>query len=145
MNKERFTLRSASYLILLQDNQILLLKRKNTGWMDGHYSLIAGHLDGGETVAQTMAREAEEEAGVRIAHKNLRVVHVMHRKSNLEYIDFFLVADKWLGEPKNKEPEKCEELRWFPVENLPKNTLPHVKEALKNYQKHIFFSENNWE
>lgn len=144
MGNERFTLRSAAYLILLKNSKILLLKRKNTGWMDGYYSLIAGHLEEGEKVAETMSREAEEEAGIRIEPSCLRVVHVMHRKSNVEYIDFFLTADSWEGEIVNREPYKCEELAWFSLNNLPKNTVPHVREAVRSYQNKTFFSENNW-
>ena len=149
MHENRFTLRSAAYLLLFRNKKILLLKRKNTGWMDGHYSLPAGHLDGGETIAQTMSREAKEEIGITIEPENLNVVHVMHRKSNVEYIDFFLTTDTdanaWHGEPFNNEPEKCEELVWFSINELPKNTLPHVRQAIINYQKQVYFSEDNFE
>ncbi len=143
MTNERFTLRAAVYLMLLRECQILLLRRFNTGWQDGNYSLIAGHLDGNETVVDTMIREAKEEAGISIESKDLQVVHIMHRmsKTNYEYIDFFLTANKWTGEIKNLEPNKCDELKWFPLDSLPGNILPHVKQALDCYNKHITFSE----
>ena len=56
MSTTRFTLRSAVYLLLIKENQILLLRRFNTGWQDGKYSVPAGHLDGGETVKQAMVQ-----------------------------------------------------------------------------------------
>src|SRR6266702_3710545 len=142
MTNERFTLRAAVYLMLIRDKQILLLRRFNTGWQDGNYSLIAGHLDGNETIIDTMIREAKEEAGILIKPKDLEVVHTMHRMSkiNYEYIDFFLTANKWTGEIKNLEPNKCDELKWFPLDNLPNNTLPHIKQALDCYNKNITFS-----
>ena len=34
-----YELRSAAYLILQRDNQVLMLLRQNTGYMDGKYDL----------------------------------------------------------------------------------------------------------
>lgn len=139
-------LRVACYLLLIKSGKILLLRRFSTGWEDGKYSLIAGHLDGGETVKQAMVREAKEEAGINLNPKDLYVVHVMHRKSNndLEYIDFFLVADKWRGIPQILETDRCDDMRWFSLKDLPKNTLLHVKQAIQNYYNKISFSEFGW-
>jgi ADP-ribose pyrophosphatase YjhB (NUDIX family) len=146
MSKARFMLRATVYLILVKNNGILLLRRFNTGWEDGNYSLISGHLDGQETVTQAMMREAKEEAGISIKTKDLHVAHAMHRKSeeDLEFIDFFLVADTWKGEPKITEPDKCDEMKWFPFDNLPRNLLHHVKQAIENFQHNIAFSEFGW-
>ena len=58
-------------------NAILLAKRLNTGWMDGNYSVVAGHLDGNETFLQAIVREAKEESGIDLDGKNLQAVHVM--------------------------------------------------------------------
>ena len=58
MKKEKFMLRCAVYLVLIKDGKILLLRRSNTGYWDGNYSMIAGHLDGDETIAHAMMREA---------------------------------------------------------------------------------------
>ncbi len=41
---KRFVLRSACYLILIREGKILLLRRFNTGWEDGKYTLIFGHF-----------------------------------------------------------------------------------------------------
>jgi 8-oxo-dGTP pyrophosphatase MutT (NUDIX family) len=146
MNDARFTLRSAVYLIPQKENQILLLRRYNTGWMDGKYSLISGHIDGNETVSDAMIREAKEEAGITVRKKSLTPAHVLHRKSSdSEYIDFFFVTQSWEGNPIIAEPDKCDDLSWCNLDNLPDNLLPHVKSALENYKKNIPFSENGWE
>ena len=78
---ERFKAVIAVHLILIKDNQILLLRRFNTGYEDGNYSVVAGHLDGNESVLKAMQREAFEEAGIQISEKDLQIVHVMHRKT----------------------------------------------------------------
>ena len=113
--------------------------------MDGMYSLIAGHLDGGESVSDAMIREAFEEGRMKFDKKDLEPATVLHRKSDeFEYIDFFFVIKKWVGEPEIGEPDKCDALTWFPIDNLPDNTLPYIKEALKNYKNQIPFSESGW-
>lgn len=145
MGKERFKIISAVHLFLVQKGKILLLKRMNTGYEDGNYSVVAGHIDGNEEVKTAMIREAEEEAGITIWPDQLKVVGVMHRKSTEERIDFFLAAEEWTGEIKNLEPDKCEELQWFDLEQLPANVIPYVKQAIENYRNNIWFHSFGWQ
>ena len=145
MTSARFTLRAAVYLILLKDSKVLLSRRYNTGWMDGKYSLIAGHFDGNESVSNSMIREAWEEAGIKVDKTTLKPATVLHRYStDQEYMDFFFVATNWKGEPEIKETDKCDEMTWFDLNDLPENILPHIVEAIKNYQNNVPFSESGW-
>ncbi|KAJ1488286.1 NUDIX hydrolase domain-like protein, partial [Baffinella frigidus] len=52
---------AAAYLLLRRGSSVLLGKRWGTGWMDGKYTLPAGHVDPGERILQAAAREAREE------------------------------------------------------------------------------------
>lgn len=122
-----------------------MLRRFNTGFADGKYSVVAGHLDGGETVRQGAIREAREEAGVEINPDTLQVVGVIHRNSDHERIDFFLAATEWQGEPTNLEPQFCDHLCWAPLDSLPENTIPYVRRAIENYQGGIWFDEYGWD
>jgi len=140
MKKERFKFLVAVYLILVRDGKILLLKRFNTGYEDGNYSLVAGHVDEGESFREAIAREAKEEAGIEIGLEDVELAHVMQRVS-LGRISFFLTAEKWKGEIKNMESEKCDDLSWFNVDDLPANTIPYIKKAIENYRENIIFSE----
>ena len=145
MTSEKFLIRAAVYLILIKKDKILLSRRFNTGWMDGKYSLIAGHIDGKEPVSKAMIREAKEEAGIIINKKDLFPATVIHRYyPEQEYIDFFFVAKKWKGEPIIKEPNKCDDMSWFPLNKLPKNLLPYIKEALQNFKNKVAFFESGW-
>lgn len=145
MMKERFKLTPTSHLILINDSKILLLRRFNTGYEDGNYSVVAGHLDGDETFIQAMVREAKEEAGIDIKPEDLKVVHAMHRKCpNEERIDFFIQAKSWIGEPKIMESRKCDDLSWFKLDNLPNNIIPYVKHAIECVGNKILYSEHGW-
>jgi len=142
--KEKFTLRVAVYLIPIKGNEVLLSRRYQTGWMDGYYSLIAGHVDGNETISKAMIREAYEESGIKIKNKDLVPIKAVHRKSNYEYIDFFFRIEKWRGVPKITESDKCDDLRWFALNKLPKNILPSVKKVLITKNDKIPFIEFGW-
>ena len=61
---ERIKLLVAVHLILIENNKILLQRRYNTGYEDGNYGFVSGHIDGGESVIHAMKREAMEEAGI---------------------------------------------------------------------------------
>ena len=132
------------HLFFFRENQILLLRRFNTGFRDGEYSVPAGHLDGGETVVAAAAREAEEEVGVRIEVKDIVFSSVVHRIENDERVDFFVHVHKWQGEPFNAEPEKCDDLRWVDVNQLSLNIVPYVRRAIENHLNAIQFDEYGW-
>jgi hypothetical protein len=68
----------------------------------------------------------------------------MHRIGNDERIDIFFTVDKWEGEPKNMEPKKCDDLGWFPLGDLPENTIPYIRQAIESIQKGITYSEHGW-
>ncbi len=140
-SSERFKLRAAVYLILKRDDTFLLMRRYNTGWADGYYSLPAGHYDGNETIANAMVREANEEIGVSIKAEDLRVVAVMHELSGDEYITFYMTTEKWEGEPVILEPDKCDNLAWFAKNELPSNIISDVEHVLDNYSDQMCFSE----
>ena len=142
--KDRFKLLSAVHLFLIREGSVLLLRRFNTGYEDGKYSVIAGHLDGNEQVKTAAIREAREEAGIVIAPRDLQVVGVMHRRSEDERIDFFLAATSWSGEVRNCEPHRCDRLAWFDLDKLPENVVPYVGRALENYRRGVWFDSFGW-
>jgi 8-oxo-dGTP pyrophosphatase MutT (NUDIX family) len=129
------------HLLFFHEDQILLLRRFNTGYEDGNYSVPAGHLDGGETVLAAAAREAQEETGIQIKSEDIVFSSVMHRIEEEERVDFFVHVHGWQGEPRNTEPDKCDELRWVNVNELPDNIIPYVRKAIQNHRDGIKFDE----
>jgi 8-oxo-dGTP pyrophosphatase MutT (NUDIX family) len=150
MKIERHFVVAAVHLILIKKGRILLLRRYNTGWSDGKYSVVAGHLERNETVESAMVREAMEEAGISVGKRDLEFAHVMHRKSaqarksDENRIDFFFRARKWRGVPKNMEPDKCDDLRWFELDALPENMVPYVRHVIADILSGKTYSEVGW-
>lgn len=142
--KDRYKYICAVYLMLIRGNQILLLKRDNTGYEDGKYSLVAGHMDGNETIKQAMIRECKEEAGIEIYERDIEMATLLHRKTDPERLDFFLKCERWNGDIENKEQNKCSELSWYDINNLPRNIIPYVKKAIENYKNNIMFDNFGW-
>lgn len=142
MIKERFKIIPSVYLVLIKDNKILLSRRYNTGYFDNNYSFPAGHLDGGETLKQAMVREAKEEIGIVLDPVELELIHTMNRRiPDNERVDFFFTTKKWQGEPRIMELEKCDDLSWFELSNLPSNIIPYIKQAIDSFLNKIIYSE----
>jgi len=144
-NNNRFKMVASAYLILIKSGKVLLSRRYQTGWQDGSYGLPAGHVEDQETVSMALAREASEEIGIKIDLKNIKYLHTMHREcGGYERIDIFFSAKKWEGEIINNEPEKCDDLSWFPLRKLPNNTIPYIRSAIMSCVKGVNYSEFGW-
>lgn len=135
----------AVHLFLIQNDQILLLRRFNTGYEDGKYSVCAGHVEENENYIDAMIREAKEEIGITIHSNELRAIQIMHRLSTHERMDYFFVCDQYDGSVSNQEEDKCDELKWVNIHLLPDNTIPYVKYAIDHYLKKQTFSQFGWD
>jgi len=134
------------YVILKREGKIAFLQRTNTDFMNGKYTLPAGHVEGLETYREAAVRETEEEAGVRVAQESLRHVHTMERHCGDHIrIDLFFAADLWEGEPINNEPEMHGELAWFEADNLPNEKIMDFEaSALLSIAEGKTYSEYGW-
>jgi mutator protein MutT len=146
--KKRYKQIAASYLILKKKDKLLLLRRANTGFMDGKYSLIAGHIEKNETARESIVREAKEEIGIIIQPKDIKLVHLMHRqeyeKPSEKRFCLFWLASRWRGKPAIIEKDKADNLKWFPTKKLPANIISYVKQAILKAEKKILYSEFEW-
>ncbi len=143
---DRFKAIISVYLILLNDSgEVLLLKRQNTGFKDGEWGLPAGHVDGEEELMQAMGREAKEEVGIDLDPVDLTLVHVMHRHcGDHERMDYFMTARKWSGEVHNCEPDKCSDLAWAPMDELPDGVIDYYVQAFNKIREGEVYSGFGW-
>jgi len=141
MGKEKFL--AAIYLIIKNnEGKILLQRRQGTKLWPGFLALPAGHVDEGENVYEAAIREAKEELSITITEEDIIDSFVVNRrnKSLPPYFDVYFEISKYAGEIKINEPEKCSELKWCDISNLPYDMVDFEAEAINNWQKKILFS-----
>jgi len=141
MSSDRFKLPAAASLLLIKDDRILLCRRHNTGWEDGKYGFMAGHIDGGESFTQALCREAKEELGITVKPESVRFVHMKHYGITSEYIYMFFTASEWEGEPAVCEPDKCDDVQWFALDGLPINLVVNTQEIIDAMRQNQYYSE----
>ena len=139
---DRFKMLVAVHFVIYRDQKILLGLRQNTGWSDGLWHLIGGHVEEGEMITDAVIREAREELGIEVNRKSLRLVHVRSilRPSHSRLHMFFHI-EEWQGQIENKEPDKNPKLNWFDVDSLPENTTEETKINLQDIRNNINYSE----
>lgn len=133
-----------AYLILKKEDEVLLHLRKNTGYCDGMWGFVAGHVEDGESGIEGIIREAREEIGIKLYPEQIQAVHVMHRKTNRLNVDLFFDCQSWEGEIHNCEPEKCEKLAFFPLNSMPSNIVEYNLLALNHILAGRLYSELGW-
>lgn len=141
MGKENFL--SAIYLIIKNDDgKILLQRRQGTKLWPGFLALPAGHVDEGENVYDAAIREAKEELSITITKQDIIDSFVVNRrnKSLPPYFDVYFEISSYQGEIKINEPEKCSELKWCDINDLPEDMIDFEIDAIRNRQNNILFS-----
>ena len=137
---EFFSACLASYVVLMNDKkEVCLMRRANTNWKDGYYSLPAGKVERHETFLETVVRESKEECDIDVNPQDVRLFLLQNRfddtqKVTKDWVDLFFVITKWNGTPKIAEPHKCDAIDWFPLDSLPEKIVANVADAL-NYLK----------
>lgn len=135
------------HLLLVRDGEVLLTRRRDPDpRFDGRWHLPAGKLDAGESVLGAAVREAEEEVGVLIEPGDLRHVHTLHAYgSGLEpRLGLFFEVLRWTGEPVNREPAKCSEVRWFRLDALPGDVIEYPAAGIAAYLAGTSFGMLGW-
>ena len=141
LNREKFL--SSIYLIIKnEEGKILLQRRQGTKLWPGFLALPAGHIDEGENAYEAAIREAKEELDITISQDNIIDTFVVNRrnKSLSPYYDVYFEINDYEGNITINEPEKCSELKWCNIEELPEDMIEFEKIALFNNKKGIKFS-----
>lgn len=141
--EERYSSKLVTDLMLTRENngkkEVLLALRKNTGYRDGEYELPGGHVDTGEDLMQAMVREAKEELLIDIKEADLKIAHILHHYTG-DHVNFILTTNVYEGIQSIGEPDKCEKLEWFDINELPTNITNKVKKSIEEINLNIFYS-----
>ncbi len=147
--EERYKSMIVVDLMLIRKNEetgkkeVLLALRKNTGYNDGEYELPGGHVDEGEDLMNAMIREAYEELKIKLKLEDLHIEHILHHyKGNR--LKFIISSEKYEGNLEIGEPEKCENLEWFNIEELPENLDKRAKKVIREIENNIFYDNSDF-
>ncbi|TXK17156.1 NUDIX domain-containing protein [Homoserinibacter sp. GY 40078] len=110
---------SGTTAVVVDGDRVLLIRRSDTG----EWAPITGIIDPGEEPAVAAAREAAEEAGVRIEVERLASIAVTDpvvyaNGDRAQYLDIAFRCRYLEGEPRPVDGEALE-VAWFPVDALP--------------------------
>ncbi|MCZ6616892.1 MAG: NUDIX domain-containing protein [Gammaproteobacteria bacterium] len=132
------------HVLLIKKQRLFLLRRSNTGFMDGFYGLPGGHQDIGESVSEAAARECLEETGIDTA----RVVPVCvmpYQSGRHQGLNFVFEAEGWEGDPRIAEPALFDDCCWSTFDRLPDPHAPWIGEALALRRDGRWYAEFKWD
>ena len=130
--KKCFEFQKAAGGIVFLENKMLIINKF------GKYDLPKGHVEQGETDAQTALREVEEETGV--THLNIVKdctfsYHIFSQKNKfvLKQTHWFVMTTNVWQEPNAQTEEGIEQATWISkedIDNFKANTYPSLLEVL---------------
>ncbi|GAA4041146.1 hypothetical protein GCM10023063_28660 [Arthrobacter methylotrophus] len=98
----------------------VLLGRKKTGFGTGKIVGVGGHVEPGETAAEAVCREVDEEIFVRVEEKHLipagTVEFVFPAKAEWNMFTTVYLTERWTGEPAESDEIAPQ---WYLVAGLP--------------------------
>lgn len=117
---ESFPRVSPAVIVLVHDGDRVLLGRAPR-FPEGMYSTLAGFVEPGESAEDTVHREILEESGVEVA--GLRYMGSQSWPFPHSLMLGYHAA--WAGGEVSCEDEELEDVRWFPVDDLPRLPSRH--------------------
>ena len=135
---KRHMVKVALYMIVISDGKIVLMKRQNSGCDDQMFTVPGGHMEKNETPLGGAIRETLEEIDIKVKMPILSSViyrtnlTVGQKCSRKDFIDFFFKCESHEGVVKIMELDKCSEIIFANVNDLPDNMVPQVEFAIKN-------------
>lgn len=129
-------------VMIQNDRGEVLLGLRNASHGAGEWSFPGGHLEFGETVFGTAAREVKEETGLDI--REFELISVCDEMRYIEtdgkhYLNVSVLGRYAGGEPRVMEPDKCDRWEWFSLESLPENLFEATDHTLRNYRNGVIY------
>lgn len=126
-------------LIVNDLGQVFLSRRgPKAGNERGLWEFPGGAVEFGETLAHALRREVFEEYGIEIEVGALLDVvdHILPHEGQ-HWVSPTYICRVVSGEPVIREPEKCSEIGWFEVGEVPENLTMISKHNLENYRRRL--------
>lgn len=136
---------SAGAMIINDRGELFLSKRSQHAKNErGCWETPGGSVEFGETLADAVRREMKEEYGaeIEILEQFPAEDHLIPEENQHWVATTFLAKFKKGQEPRIMEPEKCDEIGWFSLNNLPaplsiitKLDVEHHGDKIKDFLK----------
>ena len=129
-------------VFIVKNGKILLGKRRGSHGA-GLWSLPGGHVEAGEDFDETCRREVKEEVGYEGKGIDLYVFDKVSfsqdffEENDSHYVTLYFVAGgaHLPDDLEAMEPNKCEEWKWFGIDEIPSPLFCKTEEVLR---------ENSW-
>lgn len=145
MISDRHSIIPAVWVVVMNDkNQVFLLRRANTGWRDGSWTVPAGHVEKDEGPTMAAVRELKEEAGLDVNADQLGqpLVYFYPEDEKInERVSIFFTLRDYTDTPINAEPHKADKAQWFDITDLPKELPPLLRRAFVDIADGVHYSE----
>ncbi|MBI3335690.1 MAG: NUDIX domain-containing protein [Candidatus Portnoybacteria bacterium] len=129
-------------VLIFNNGKVLLGKRKGSHGA-GFYSVPGGHMEWGESFADTVRREMREETGLEV--KDIRLVCVLNNiVEGKHYVNVDFACEVIKGEPKLCEPAKCEGWGWYDINALPKPMFIISQRTIEHYKRGIIMDDPSY-
>jgi 8-oxo-dGTP diphosphatase len=108
----------------------------------GSWEFPGGSVEFGETLAEALQREMYEEYGIEVSVGQLVDVvdHILHQEHQ-HWVSPTFICQIISGEPYIREPEKCTEIGWFGVDQMPDELTQITRLNLEHY-RHVMAKKN---
>lgn len=122
-------------IIINDNNEILLVKRsKDSRTEPGMWSRPGGQVEFNESASEAVEREIKEETNLIVkVIRSLEFTDNFSDDNATHWIALGFLAKHISGEPKNIEPYKHDDVKWFAFNDLPENLTNYTKNSIDVY------------
>ncbi|MEU7283445.1 NUDIX domain-containing protein [Streptomyces sp. NPDC045431] len=135
----RYTVPVDVHLLAVRDGgqgpEVLLSRRAGEVYASGLWHAPSGHVER-ETVVDAVVRETREETGLVVDPADVRAAVTVHHRppDGQARVGFFFEVRRWNGTPRVKEPDKCDAVEWFPLDEPPEPMVAYCRAGLDAYR-----------
>lgn len=125
-------------MIFNEEGRVFLAKRGGSARNERfRWEFPGGSVEFGETLAQALTREVEEEYGFSITvERLLDVVDHILPEENQHWVSPTFLCRIISGVPVIREPDKCEAIGWFALSEIPRDALTSASyKSLSSYEQ----------
>lgn len=135
----RLILMPGARLVLSRAERMIFLQKRSDF---GKWGLIAGSPEAGESLSQTMVREALEEAGIKIeapvpfgfSSDPMLETTTYPNGDKCQFFAMMYACNRFSGEPRIADDESTD-ARWFDWESLPDDCMPSVGPTVAAFRR----------